>query len=299
MQQPITLYLDLEEGFKPDLATVARAALAFDAAIKEIAFVLDPSLDIRLELESGTEGSLKLNSLMKSIKDGVTDKRVLKAVAFAIACWFVNDVRAYFSEQLIESVIKKETNEVLTDEEISRIAEEVVKALKGKVGEKQVQKVFEELQRDEAIRGVGVTTIPDNKPSEIVPRAEFRSRSASEVVQEVQQIRTRVSNETVTLISPVLLASNRRWRFFSNNLEFGASVKDQEFLERLLSGQEPVPMVAGIAMDVTIETKEENVGGVWTIKERNILRVIRTWPVPKQASLDLSSGHQQGGDNAQ
>lgn len=42
---------------------VARAALSWSAAIKELAFVLDPSLEVRVEIDSGTQCSFSLNSL--------------------------------------------------------------------------------------------------------------------------------------------------------------------------------------------------------------------------------------------
>lgn len=56
--QPINLYLDIEPGQVADIEVVARAALAFSKTIKEVVFVLDPSLEIRVEIASGTPGSL-------------------------------------------------------------------------------------------------------------------------------------------------------------------------------------------------------------------------------------------------
>jgi hypothetical protein len=40
--QPISLYIDLEDGRKADLEVIARAAEAFVDAVREIAFVLAP-----------------------------------------------------------------------------------------------------------------------------------------------------------------------------------------------------------------------------------------------------------------
>src|ERR1041385_2963429 len=62
---PISLYIDLERGQKADLEAVARASLAFAATIRDIAFVLDPSVDIRVELASGTESSLSLKPVLR------------------------------------------------------------------------------------------------------------------------------------------------------------------------------------------------------------------------------------------
>jgi len=287
MAQSLTLYLDLEEGKKPDLATVARAALAFDAVVKEVAFIIDPSLSFRLELKSGTEGSLKLNSLLKAAKDRV-DRSTLLTIAFIVLGWFANDVRSLVTQEAIESLIDSEQNHQLSEDEVQRIAQQVANALNGKVAKNEVGKVYEELQRDQRITGVGVTTDPDKKPRVIVPRAEFdvRSETATET-DEASKKRTRTTTETVTLISPVLVPGSRKWRFSSGGIEFGASVKDEDFQRSLLSGQQPVAMVAGITMSVTLQTKEENVDGVWVIKERNVLKVHGTKAVPVQESLAL------------
>lgn len=287
MEQNITLYLQLRQGEKVDLATVARAILAFDAAVKEIAFVIDPFAEIKLELESGTTGSLRLNNIVKSVR-GSLDKKTLTTIALVVLGWFANDVRSYLSEQAIESVIGRE-DPGLSKEEARTIAVEVVRLLRGGVGENQVQQVYEELKADDAIQGVGVSTLRDTKPEHIVPRSSFDAYALSPgMLSEESGIRTNSSIETVTLISPVLLPSNRRWRFSSSLGEFGASIADKGFLEQVLSGREPIAMAAGITMKVAIETKEELVGGLWIVRERTITQVIGVYPAPRQTSLPLS-----------
>ena len=64
---PLSLYLDLEKGATADLEVVSRAALAWSAAIKDLAFILDPSIEIRVEIASGTPGSFSLNSLIRTV----------------------------------------------------------------------------------------------------------------------------------------------------------------------------------------------------------------------------------------
>jgi hypothetical protein len=50
---PVNIYLDLEPGQKPDLEATARAMLAFTAAVNELAYVIDPGLEVRIDLGSG------------------------------------------------------------------------------------------------------------------------------------------------------------------------------------------------------------------------------------------------------
>ena len=93
----------------------------------------------------------------------------------------------------------------------------------------------------------------------------------------------------VTLISPVLKPQSRSWKFLGQTGEFGAQMQDARFLEDLLSGKKPLPMVGGIEMDVMLKTYEEFVDGVWHVTERHITRVYRTYDPPTQTELSLPS----------
>jgi hypothetical protein len=64
--ESITLYLGLKPGEKADFEVVGLAAAAFAEAVKEIAYILEPGTEVRLEFESGLEGSLKLKALLKT-----------------------------------------------------------------------------------------------------------------------------------------------------------------------------------------------------------------------------------------
>ncbi len=86
------IYLQLADGEKADLETVARASLEFSAAVKELAFFLDPTLDLRIELVSGTESSLQLNSFFRAVKAKATDRKYLAGLAFAAAAFLSGQI---------------------------------------------------------------------------------------------------------------------------------------------------------------------------------------------------------------
>jgi hypothetical protein len=67
VEETITLYLGLKAGQRADFEVVGLSAAAFAEAVKEIAFILEPGLEVRLEFDSGTEGSLKLKAIIKSL----------------------------------------------------------------------------------------------------------------------------------------------------------------------------------------------------------------------------------------
>lgn len=86
-EAPVSLYIDLEEGRRANLESVARAAVAFAAAVRETAFVLDPSMSVRVELVDSTEGSVSLNALIRSLGLGdiITKKRLIALCVTSIA----------------------------------------------------------------------------------------------------------------------------------------------------------------------------------------------------------------------
>jgi hypothetical protein len=107
----------------------------------------------------------------------------------------------------------------------------------------------------------------------------------------------------VILFRPILLPGDRLWGFLGPAGEFGAHIKDKDFLERTLSGTTTVPMVAGIEMDIELEVKEEFRGGVWVVTDRSVTHVfgLRRPPItgelfsPKKPDEPGASGDDEEG----
>jgi hypothetical protein len=284
--QPISLYLELEPGQKVDLVAAASASIAFADAIHEIAYILDPSIEVRIELSSGTEGSLSINSIIRSLKEKATDPEILRTIVVVITLWLAKEGLSWGYHELLGKIFGP--HEItLSDADAKKIAEKVKQMLDSGVAKPQVQRIYRDLERDPAVKGVGVSTKPGTRPHEIVPRSEFSTRGGYQTLEETTiHRREKTDRETVTLISPVLLPGTRRWRFSSREGEFGAPIQDETFLENLLSGTTAIPMVAGITMEVDLQTIEEKrEDGVWEAVERNILRVHTVTPALRQSSL--------------
>jgi len=294
-ETPISLYFDLEPGQVADLEVIARASLAFVAATQEAAYLIDPSLDLRVELSSGTEGSLSLNAILRNLRDKKGESITLGAIALIVVSWLSHHAMDYAFEKGADLITGKEEHaKQFTAEQRKELQEIVGHALDRKVGHEQVQRFYREIERDPAIRGVGATTLHDVRPEQIVPRSEF-ARRAGQGVPSIQTVNRRVTTERVRLIliSPVLLPGNRRWKFRSTQGEFGAAIKDSEFTNRVLSGTTAVRMKAGIEMMVDLETIEEFRHGVWEVIERNVTHVDRLIEPPTQGDLLFPSGDDQ------
>lgn len=296
--EPISLYLELAPGEVADLEVVARASLAFVQAIREVAFVVDPGIDISVGLSSGTEGSLSLNSVIMAIKKFATpDKAKLKVIALVILGWFGNDVRTYGVIETLNMLFKGvDARQNLSDDDINRIAVEITRVMDSGVGRKQVERVYRELDRDKRVQGVGASQAQNVRPPVIVPRSDFRRRGG--MLEESVAIigsssRSRTYPIRVTLISPVLIPGTRKWKFLSySEGEFGAHMRDYVFLQRTLTGANYLSMKEGIEMDVLMEVTEKLVDGVWVIRDRSITHVIEVHykdPTTTQSNLQLPS----------
>jgi hypothetical protein len=95
VEETISLYLELAPGKKPDLEVIGLAAAAFAEAVKEIAFILDPGMDVRLEFDSTTKASLSLNAVFKTLKTRDGQIGTLIGVIMGTSVAFVGDARQW------------------------------------------------------------------------------------------------------------------------------------------------------------------------------------------------------------
>jgi len=290
MEATFSLYIDLESGRVADLDVVARAALAFSAAVREAAKTIDPFLDIRVEIESGTEGSLKLNTIFRAIKKLSPNKITLTALVGIGISWFATDLRQYGMDKLFDHLFKSDPsiNHNISENERKEIIEIVNDIIAKKVASEFVEQVYRELDQDDVIKGVGASKSKGEKPSSIVPKSEFRARGYNQViVEESSESRTTTAVQTLILVSPVLAHNNRGWRFFFSGQEFTAKIADKKFLDEALAGKANVPFREGVHLLVEMKTDENKEDGVWVVKKRTILNVIKVSAPAVQQSFKL------------
>lgn len=284
---PISLYLKLEQGFHADLETVSRASLSFIAIVQALAKDIDPEASIAVELVSGTEGSLGVNTLAKVrevakkanqtaslIVDGLKRRRI-HWLAIYVAFRIVNNGVDWTQDKVMDWLASDEVPEEtrkLSFEDRKAIASDIVSQIKNDVAESPVKSLYRDLDRDNKVVGVGVAYRPKTVPRKIVPKSEF-AQIAETITYSDGQMRIVTSRVGATLISPVLTDGNRRWRFRGPSGEFGAPIKDQEFLKSALSGTLGLPLQGGVTMELDLETKEVFDEGVWHIDGVTVTKV--------------------------
>lgn len=298
--EDFSIYFQLAQGQKADVETVSHALLEFAAAVKEAAYFVDPRLDLRIELTEGEESSLNLKTRFRAVGALATDRKILAGVAIGAATWLTGQVATdVYQRSPVHEWIQGHPDGQLSEQEIKRVAEEVAKTVQKEPVRSHVQQFYRALDRDSAIAGVGASLDPEKRPHSIIPNSQFKTMSGvDQIIQIDQQIREKITQETVILVSPVLLESNRKWRFRSGTGEFGASIDDQKFLLDVLSGRRSVPMKAGIQLDVELKTIEEKTpDGLWRPVDRHILRISEMREPAHQSSMDFSASHENdGGD---
>jgi hypothetical protein len=276
MQDTISLYIGLKPGQRADFEVVGLTAAAFADAVKEIAYILEPGLEIRLEFDSGTPGSLELKAVIKSFKTSEGRRAAIISVIATVGLMLANDVRGYGVGKLLDTFLAPEQRQELSDADVDRIARAVVDIQKGKIAKVSVQQIYRQLERDTKIESVGAVTKPHDKPAYPVPRSEFPIRAGIvPAVETSPKARKVPSVERLTLVSPVLLHAHRVWRFASPLGEFSYLMEDEKFLDDLLTGKRGLTMKEGIQITAEISTDETFEGNVWVPKQRHITKVVR------------------------
>lgn len=268
---PLRLYFKLEPDQTADAEVVSRAALAFIAGVKELAYLIDPSSPVHVGLEGHVEGSLweDLLLLFGKVKDEYADHSLRYNLAFAAIAWILTPPAERVRDNLWQPYLDKYLPEATPEQRAA--AKQTVDRVAG-AASREKEQFYREIGRDTAIAGVGAV-LDRTRPPVLVPRADFPTYSGQAPTIISDQDRTTVGPLRVVIVSPVFDVSNRRWRFATAQSEFGAAVKDRAFLERIVQGQTAVRMRGGVELDVQLETKERLIDGVWTIVERNVLHV--------------------------
>jgi hypothetical protein len=287
--EPFSLYLDLEPGRFADLESISKIGLALSLAIKDAAFVIDPSIQLRLEIVRGREGSYSFDTLLRAINAKDAIARInLRSLSIACLIWFGGQSAEYTYQKVLDYILERPLE--ISEKDKDDIARKTMELFSKKIAEEKVQNVFRTLHEEPVIRGVGSTRDHSAVPTHIVPRSEFPARAGSQSEAQIKATtRVREKKEVLTLISPVLLVdSPRRWRVRGVEGEFGASIKDEPFLKSLVHGQVKVQMASDIQLIVLLQTKEDFHDSVWKVKERNILKVYRVIPPGKQGEILLN-----------
>lgn len=302
IEQPLTIYFDLSPDSRPTIGTVGQAMVQFEKMAGEAIYLMEPGVEFSLVYQYSASGSLRIIAGLR----GLVTKKRLSTLALIIVTTLVNNGFSHFQGKAMDEAIRAVAGDegtTLTDEDIARIADAVRNIEKSNTVTEPRREFFRAVEPDQAITGVGAA--PSEKaepPAVIVPRSEFGDRSGSAPVEILSaQTEPRVLSERieVVLVQPPLIESTRQWRFFSSGREFGAKMLDERFKQQILDGTTDLKLAGGVILDVTLETTQENIDGLWHNKAFAIAEVHSWRQNPEQAEMLLSHTGDNDDENDQ
>lgn len=274
---PISLYIDLEPDRSVELEAVARASLEFAAGLREAAYLFDPSFEFRIELERSNEGSLWLKAVLRWIRGLGFPEATMYGITLAASGWFADKTLDYGYQALLDHLTASKNPEIvrLAPEQVQEIAQRAARVAAAPEPGVHFRSVYRELQRDTAVRGVGVAPWHDTPPTMIVPRSEFDDRivGQAEIILPGER-RTRLEHGDFVIIRPVLKEGGGRWRLRGPGGEFSATIADDSFYNDILTGNAPVRLAAEIHIVADLEVQEERTReGAWQPLSYRIAKV--------------------------
>jgi hypothetical protein len=282
---PASIYFGLKQGESANLEVIAEAAIAWVAALREMAQSVDPGLEVTVDILDGERSSLWLNTIttLEQKLDQLHRRGEQFPRLWALARGLAFIVAATPLQVTAEDVWRAVSHESppvvakLSPQDRKELIEDFKKALRDNVAQPQKKAFYRAAEKDHSIREVGVATGPKIEPRFVVSRDAFSAFVAGGIVEEVtDKDRKRTETWELTLVSPVLENSERSWRFIRAGMpEFGAVMRDKAFLEAIEIGGVHVELRKGIQMIVEIQFKERFENGVWVTLERNVLKVLQ------------------------
>lgn len=277
----LSLYFELAPGQKADLEIVASAAIAWVEAIRAAAQAVEPSSDVKVELIDADESSLIFNTLLEWFDRKVGRhiertaegwdrlprgrKLALGLITF-VATTAVPTYDFYFGE------------DGLSDEDKAFIEDALERTRDDPAVQTAKRKFYRTVEREPAIRAVGVSEEPRGRPLAIIPRDAFPVEGG--LWQEMEgDIQERVVTNVldVVLVKPALVHTPRSWTFKPDGLpEFEAVMRDAKVLRAISDNGFPETLREGIPMTVRLEVREVMSGGQWKAVRggRSIIRVL-------------------------
>lgn len=296
----LVLFIDLKPDSRIDLRAAAKASIAWADLVEEVSFHFDPLNAPKIELERANPGSQKLKTIVTAITD---DPKASIRTAIISALVFIGGTSVRWGwEQVLEYMSGPDAPQIeitLSEEDRLQIAHEVARLLQTGVGQPQAQEVYGALETDPNVTGAGVSGTTEGRPKVIVARPDFPKRQYIEIEEGTERQIYMERMDLVLLRAVLTDETNKRWGFNSERGKFGATIKDESFLQRLALGQLNIPMTQGIHFNVDLEVTETRVGEVWQVKEYTITKVHNVVPplIQQRFGLGVLEGDNSADDD--
>lgn len=293
MAEPdVTLRFDIVEGQVPDAENVIRALSAYIEILKTAGAIIAPDSRIEVGLAGVEDGSNVFKFVLRKCEDfaenltgGMSEFPLVSKAAITLGGLIGGTVFVVGLENVLSADPRIPEDQMEVFEENNRLLQESNDL------QKREMEFYGILQEEPAYKEIEIKRPYDAGAGFRVPREQFASRSglwmAQDDVISDPSSQTRTATWDVILIKPVLVPSQRRWRFARDGIEFSALMKDQTFLEAIHDKTLPVKLAEGIKMKLEVKYREVYEGGSWipVVGSHRVTRVLD--PIPPSVVVPL------------
>ena len=162
---PIRLYYRLVEDHTANAEVIAPSSLAFIAGVKELIYVLDPSIKVQVGIQGHADGSL-WEDLLLLVDKGAAEyyaRPTRYGLALAALAWIMAPPLERIRDNEWQPILDKYLPEA-TDEDVAEAKRLIEIAESGKVAVREKQQFYREVGRDTGITGVSANidhVLPD------------------------------------------------------------------------------------------------------------------------------------------
>lgn len=267
--QNLSLYFSLAEGKTADLEVVAKTSLAFATAVREISFLIEPDAIVHIELKSGTDGSLSLNTIVKITKSGI-QKVTVYAISGAIATFILKAAGEVainiIAGEVYEYIVERDNT--LTPEQVQEIANKAAEAAASRAVRGMAQEFFRQVSRDPNISGIGISDEHGVRPRVLLDREQIDARAnPPTVIEPLPDRRVRRLHQVPILIRIAnLSAEPKKWYIEYTEGAHWATMKAPDFLEKMRNNNTNIEIGAQLTLTVDLALEEEKHEGVWVVR---------------------------------
>lgn len=222
--------------------TFGNSLLAMSSILDEINSNLNPGYKIEITVLTLRPGSFRpvLKVIPKSLKNLFSLNEVKSFTVSVLASLFVNHVYSgpettiTYKEDTV--IIVSGDHKVILPIAVYEASEELKdnQKIQGKIKE-----TFETLEQDPVITDFGIARDPDAEDFIVkAKREEFpRLSQVIEILEGDSNRRVKREKAELIIIKPVLENSSNKWRFVWREMKISATMSDEKFMARVVTGQ--------------------------------------------------------------
>lgn len=277
-----------------DLDLLIESLTNYSIVTQEAVAYLSPSLTVNIKIKAPKEGSfiILLDLLAKNAGDLFTKDNIGFAANIVVIVGGLYGLKKWIAQNGKPEVVK-----VIDDNSIEIVNKNGSIAIEQKVYNiyqesprvrENLRKTFAKLKEAAEIEDFTIRDVDEEKDIFVAKKSEFEALSSDS--DEIDQKKQKVIKETQELsVFKVVFQENYKWEFFYQGNKIYASVKDEEYFNKIEKGEIAFRSGDRLIADLEIEQIFNEAANTFVNSSYNILKVKEHIPrtVEIQSSLNF------------